>query len=212
MDMSDDISALAEALSKAQGEILDASKGAENPYFKSKYADLASVRSVIREPMAKNGLSLVQLPKTVDGGVSVETLLLHSSGQFIKSSLFMPAAKADAHGIGSAITYARRYSIMSILCLATEDDDGNAAVDSVKRIAPTAKAVGGTRTIEEGSVFADALETAKLRAEANEVAKTGSEAMRTWWSGLKADKRSLLSSDDLKALKAAAAAADKGAE
>jgi len=61
--------------------------------------------------MAKNGLSLVQLPKTVDGGVSLETLLLHSSGQFIKSSLFMPAAKADAHGIGSAITYARRYSI-----------------------------------------------------------------------------------------------------
>ena len=149
MDMSDDISALAEALSKAQGAILDASKGAENPYFKSKYADLASVRSVIREPMAKNGLSLVQLPKTVDGGVSVETLLLHSSGQFIKSSLFMPAAKADAHGIGSAITYARRYSIMSILCLATEDDDGNAAVDSVKRAAPATKAVGGTRTIEE---------------------------------------------------------------
>jgi len=203
MDMSDDISALAEALSKAQGEILDASKGAENPYFKSKYADLASVRSVIREPMAKNGLSLVQLPKTVDGGVSVETLLLHSSGQFIKSSLFMPAAKADAHGIGSAITYARRYSIMSILCLATEDDDGNAAVDSVKRAPPAPV----TKTV---TIATD--DAAKLLAEAAEVAKTGSEAMRTWWSGLKADKRSLLSSDDLKALKAAAAAADKGAE
>jgi len=210
MDMSDDISALAEALSKAQGAILDASKGAENPYFKSKYADLASVRSVIREPMAKNGLSLVQLPKTVDGGVSVETLLLHSSGQFIKSSLFMPAAKADAHGIGSAITYARRYSIMSILCLATEDDDGNAAVDSVKRAPPAP--VAKTVTITTDSASRGNYDAVKLFDEATEVAKTGSEAMRTWWSGLKADKRSLLSSDDLKALKAAAAAADKGAE
>ena len=208
--MSDDISALAEALSKAQGAILDASKGAENPYFKSKYADLASVRSVIREPMAKNGLSLVQLPKTVDGGVSVETLLLHSSGQFIKSSLFMPAAKADAHGIGSAITYARRYSIMSILCLATEDDDGNAAVDSVKRAPPAP--VAKTVTVTTDSASRGNYDAVKLFDEATEVAKTGSEAMRTWWSGLKADKRSLLSSDDLKALKAAAAAADKGVE
>jgi len=92
---------------------------------------------------------------------------------------------------------------MSILCLATEDDDGNAAVDSVKRTltAPLPKTV--TITTDDAD---------KLLAEAKQVAKTGSEAMRTWWSGLKADKRSLLSSDDLKALKAAAAAADKGAE
>lgn len=202
MDMSDDISALAEALSKAQGAILDASKGSENPYFKSKYADLASVRSVIREPLASNGLSIVQLPRTIDGGAIVRTVLMHSSGQFIANELFMPAGKADPHGLGSAITYARRYSLMAILCLATEDDDGNAAVDSVKRNAPVARAVSNQDAEVRHSIF----------EEASAVAQKGSAAMRDWWSELKADRRSLLSSDDLKALKAAAAAADKSTQ
>lgn len=186
MNMSDDINELAAALSKAQGEILDATKGAENPYFKSKYADLAAVRSVIREPMAKHGLSLVQLPKTVDGGVEVETMLLHSSGQYIKSCLFMPAAKGDAHGIGSAITYARRYSIMSILSLATEDDDGNAAVDSVKRQAPPKSA---------------AQTNPKLLAEGMEAAKEGS--LKDWWGSLSDDERKSLSPAELATLKKA---------
>lgn len=200
MDMSDNIADIASALAKAQGEIDDASKASENPYFKSKYADLAAVRSVIREPLARNGLSIVQLPSTVEGGAVVKTVLMHSSGQFISNELFMPASKADPHGLGSAITYARRYSLMSILCLASEDDDGNAAVDSVKRTAPAPV----TKTVTVKTDDAD-----KLLAEATEIAKSGSEAMRTWWSNLKAEKRSLLSSDDLKVLKASAAAADK---
>lgn len=184
MNMSEDIAELATALSKAQGEILDASKGAENPYFKSKYADLAAVRSVIREPMAKHGLSLVQLPKTVDGGVEVQTMLLHSSGQYITSNLFMPAAKNDAHGIGSAITYARRYSIMSIMSLATEDDDGNAAVDSVKR-QPAKAAPASDSVLAEGA-----------RAAAK-----GNASLTAWWNGLSEPVRKSLNPNELASLK-----------
>ena len=92
MDTSDNIDLIATALSAAQGQIDDASKGSENPYFKSKYADLAAVRSVIREPLAANGLSIVQLPRTVEGGAIVKTILMHTSGQFISNELFMPAS------------------------------------------------------------------------------------------------------------------------
>lgn len=183
MNYSDDINELAAALAKAQGEIGDAAKGSENPYYKSKYADLAAVRSVIREPLANNGLSIVQLPKTVDGGVEVDTMLLHSSGQYIRSSLFMPAAKSDAHGVGSAITYARRYSLMSILCLATEDDDGNAAVDSVKRSPPK-------------PVVSDDVLAAGTRAAAK-----GSASLTSWWNSLPEATRKSLPANELANLK-----------
>jgi hypothetical protein len=208
MNMSDDISALAEALSKAQGAIDDASKGSINPHFKSKYADLAAVRSVIREPLAVNDLSIIQLPRTVQGGVEVTTMLLHKSGQYISESLYMPSGKADAHGFGSAISYARRYSLMSILCLAADDDDGNGAVERPPQQFNTdPNKVRVTLPVSDFTI--NVMKTSKLLAEAKEVAKTGSAAMRDWWSGLKADQRNLLSSDHLKELKAAAATADK---
>ena len=187
MNMSDDINELAVALAKAQGQIEDAAKGADNPYYKSKYADLAAVRSVIREPLANNGLSIVQLPKTVDGGVEVETMLLHASGQYIKSSLFMPAAKNDAHGVGSAITYARRYSLMSILCLATEDDDGNAAVDSIKR--QPAKAAPASNVLADGAL----------------AAAKGNAALTAWWNSLSESVRKTLPAQELANLKKIAA-------
>lgn len=130
MEMTPELTNLAAALSKAQGEIEDATKSGINPAFGrgSKYADLASVRSVIRGPLSKNGLSVIQLPRAHTGYVEVTTMLLHNSGEYIKETLNMPTAKNDAHGIGSAITYARRYGLMSILCLAADDDDGNGAV------------------------------------------------------------------------------------
>ena len=214
MNMSDDISALAEALSKAQGAIDDASKGAVNTYYSSKYADLAAVRSVIREPLAVNDLSIIQLPKTVQGGVEVTTMLLHKSGQYISESLFMPlfpkvnkdgkVTEVDAHAIGSGISYARRYGLMSILCLAADDDDGNGAVS---RPPQQFNIAHNKITIPEVTINTDAAD--KLLAEAQEIAKTGSAAMRDWWSGLKADQRNLLNSDQLKKLKAAASDADK---
>jgi len=128
MQMSDTFSALFGALAEAQGEIEDATKAGINPHFKSKYADLAAVRAVIRGPLAKHGLAVIQLPRAQNGVVEVDTMLTHKSGEYISETLRMPVAQMNAHGIGSAITYARRYGLMSILCLAADDDDGNAAV------------------------------------------------------------------------------------
>jgi len=118
---------LAAALCKAQAEMEGAKKDAKNPHFNSKYADLASVWDAIREPLTKNGLSVVQLPRSIPGGVEVETILLHVSGESLSSVLAVPATKSDAQGFGSALTYARRYSLMAMVGVAPEDDDGNAA-------------------------------------------------------------------------------------
>lgn len=127
MDRSDQINELAEALCLAQGDFPNVPKDANNPFFKSKYADLTSIIDTVRPVLKKHGLSFTQLP-TMDSTIpSVTTLLIHKSGQFISSVLPMPAAKVDAQGIGSAITYARRYGLQAILGLAAEDDDGNAA-------------------------------------------------------------------------------------
>jgi hypothetical protein len=120
------------ALAKAQGVIENATKGSLNPHFKSRYADLAAVREAIRDPLAANGLSVIQLLRTVQGGVECETVLLHASGQRISETFFMPAMKTDAHGIGSAASYCRRYSLMAMMGIAGEDDDGNAAVERPK--------------------------------------------------------------------------------
>jgi len=127
--MSASIGKLADALAKAQGEIEAAKIDSENPFFKSQYADLESVWNACRKSLSKNGLAVVQ---TLAGGldnVSVVTTLVHSSGEWIRGRLVLKPTKADPQGIGSAITYARRYSLAAVAGVAPagEDDDGNAA-------------------------------------------------------------------------------------
>lgn len=130
MQMSENINELATALAKAQGEMKNAGKTSDNPFFKSKYADLAEILNAVREPLSKYGLSISQLYDGMgmpDKTITVTTLLMHSSGQYIGNTANYPVAKADIQGVGSAITYARRYSLAAILGLSQEDDDGNAA-------------------------------------------------------------------------------------
>jgi len=127
MNRSENINELAAAMAKAQGEIEGAVKDKSNPAFRSKYADLGAVWDAVREPLAKNGLSIIQLPRRSDNGIEVETMLMHSSGQWLSNTLGMPTAKPDAHGVGSAITYARRFSLSAFCGVAPVDDDGNAA-------------------------------------------------------------------------------------
>lgn len=129
--ITSECSELATALAKAQAEIDAAPKSESNPFFKSTYADLAAVRAVIREPFGKHGLSVVQIPQTTDGYVHVTTVLFHSSGQCIHGTLTLKPTKNDPQGIGSAITYARRYALMAFAGVAPDDDDGNDA--SAKR-------------------------------------------------------------------------------
>ena len=130
MNHSDQINELAAALAKAQAELRNPVFDSQNPHFKSKFASLAQVRDTITPTLAKHGLSVTQLATNDEQGrPSVETVLLHSSGQWIASTLAVPVGKADAHGAGSAITYARRYSLMAIVnVVGDQDDDGNTEV------------------------------------------------------------------------------------
>jgi hypothetical protein len=128
MQTSEHINELAAALAKAQGQIQGAVKDSTNPAFKSRYADLASVWDACRVALSANGLAVVQGPALADRGVGVTTRLLHSSGQWAESTLILPMDKATAQGAGSAITYARRYSLAAMVGVAPDDDDdGNAA-------------------------------------------------------------------------------------
>lgn len=127
MNHSEQINELAEALAKAQGQIEGAKKDSANPFFKSKYADLASVWEACRVQLSSNGLSVTQCPEESENGIAIETMLLHSSGQWIKSRYTMPVSKLDAQAVGSAITYARRYALSAIIGIAPEDEDGNSA-------------------------------------------------------------------------------------
>jgi len=128
INQSESISELATALSKAQGQMGAAIKDSENPFFKSKYADLTSVIAAVRKPFADNGLSFVQLPVSQDGCVGVATRIMHSSGEWLESEFLIPC-KQDAHGYAAGITYCRRLSLQAAAGVPTDDDDGNSAIE-----------------------------------------------------------------------------------
>lgn len=138
MRTSETIGELSVALCKAQGELGHAAKLATNPHFKSRYADLQAIVDASRSVLAKNGLAVIHGCEGADGKtVTVTCRLIHTSGQWIESSLALQPTKPDPQGIGSAITYGRRYTLASIVGIATEDDDGNAA--SVPAAPPVAQ-------------------------------------------------------------------------
>ena len=122
---------IAAALVKAQRTFGPALKDKTNPAFKSRYADLSACIDAVMESLNSNGIALIQKQHPYDGGVSIETVFLHESGEsFSAGILSVPASKQDPQGYGSALTYARRYSLMSACGIAPEDDDGNAASKS----------------------------------------------------------------------------------
>ena len=132
MKTSEQINELAKALSAFQGEVENASKSSENPFFHSKYADLGEVLNTARPLMGKNGLSLAQFPSftgTIEQGLlNVESILMHSSGQWLSEVFSSPIAKGiTPQALGSAVTYLRRYAAAGILGIGSEDDDGNAS-------------------------------------------------------------------------------------
>lgn len=123
MQRSDSIKELATALSKAQGDIENASKNKKNDHFKNNYADLAEVLNTIRPVFSAHGLSVAQFPSYEPPMAQVETILMHSSGEFMSHICSAPVTKADAQGVGSAVTYLRRYSLAAVAGIAQEDDD-----------------------------------------------------------------------------------------
>lgn len=127
MKSSPTLSKLAPALVKAQAAMAGATKSAANPFFKSKYANLEEVIRVVKEQFSANGLCFIQNPVSSEGHAGVETIILHESGEFISNEFVLKCSKADPQGMGSAITYARRYGLQSACGIPSEDDDGNAA-------------------------------------------------------------------------------------
>ena len=133
--MSDTIGKLAGALAKAQSQMTMVEGKSTNPFFNSKYASLAAVLEVAMPALNANEVALVQGNRweSSSNGFYITSMLMHSSGEWIKSEIRMPLAKKDAHGVGAATTYGRRYLLSSMVGVAQADDDGNGAIQSAPR-------------------------------------------------------------------------------
>jgi hypothetical protein len=140
------IAALAVAMAKAQAEMNNPAKDSVNPHFKSRYADLAAVLDAIKPVLLRHGLSVMQFPCELDDAAALTTLLVHAaSGEWIETCIKLRPVKADPQGVGSSLTYMRRYCLLAVAGVTAEDDDdGNAAThrpaekQSAKQPAPAA--------------------------------------------------------------------------
>lgn len=128
VEHSEQIDKIAPAFVKAQAASNGAKKASNNPHFKSKYADLTQVWAACEDALEANGLGIIQgLGEARDGVMHMDTMLLHTSGQWLSSHASIPLPKGDPQGYGSATTYLRRYALAAMLGVVQEDDDGNAA-------------------------------------------------------------------------------------
>ena len=141
-----DINELAAALVQAQAEFSAVPKTSVNPFYSSRYADLASVVKAAQPVLAKHGLAVSQHPTVVDGEPSLTTYLLHSSGQSLVSTMRLCAAKHDPQGQGAAITYARRFAYQAVLGLVADDDDDGNRATAVKQAEPKRGMPAGERS------------------------------------------------------------------
>jgi len=136
MKTSESISNISKALIEFQGRLVKVSKDAVNPHFKNRYASLSQIIESVQKPLNECGLALIQLPS---GDHELETILMHSSGEFIAETYKMNPQRDDPQGLGSAITYQRRYALGAFLCLnIDEDDDANKASNPAKPVERTA--------------------------------------------------------------------------
>lgn len=163
MNKSDSIKNLAMALNKAQGEMGGALKDAKNPFFKSNYADLSAVVQAVKEPFTNNGLSYTQFPIESNGRIGVETILMHSSGEYLSNEFTVNLSKQDAQGAGSAITYCRRYALQAIAGIPSEDDDGNGAQNNSKPSKPTKDDLSWVKAIKEKVTTLDEINDPQYR-------------------------------------------------
>ena len=157
MEKSESIKNICTALVKFHSEVGKVKKSATNPFFKSKYADLASILDVIEEPLCEAGLSYVQFP---EGENELQTTLMHTSGEWMQASYKMKPTKNDPQGLGSTITYQRRYALGAILGLNIDiDDDGNAGSrpytvqDAIKEIKKASSVDMVTSLWSKGKAF-----------------------------------------------------------
>lgn len=183
MNKSEQINEVAGALAKAQGQIRGAVKDDVNPQYKMKYASLASVWDACRKPLTDNGLAVVQTTDiNPQGEVVLMTTLLHSSGQFLGGAYPLRPIKDDPQGMGSALTYARRYTLASLVGVAPEDDDGEGSSGrgDAPEGRPQAKATKGTVEPPAKKTFEVVMEPqTPEEIQATRAAAAGKWAMRS---------------------------------
>lgn len=164
---------LAKAMVAAQQSLGLVAKSAVNPHFKSRYADLATVLDAILPALNGAGISLMQAPGgDSDGNVTLTTTLLHESGEWMESTLTMRPTKSDPQGVGSAITYARRYAALAVAGAAPEDDDGNSASQRESKA-------------KSRDIYTRLSETAR------EAASLSESALTAWWHANKDTAKSM---------------------
>ena len=184
---------LAAAFVRAQKGFAPALKSSLNPHFKSKYVDLAGCVEAVIDALNANGIALMQHTSESESGVVVETVFLHESGETLScGKLHVPASKHDAQGYGSALTYARRYSLMAACGIAPEDDDGNAATKRPQAIQKPAEQD----------------KDAELLAQYREKAMQGMAALKAFHSLAKGESKTRVWAQHGNSLKAAADEAD----
>jgi len=191
---SENIADLAIALSKAQAENGTVHKDAKNPFFKSNYASLAQVWETVRPALTANGLSVVQLPSQDASGYYVESMLIHSSGQWIKCRTYMKPVKEDPQGIGSLISYARRYALQSLVMVCPDDDDGEMAMGRSTSVPQTrtlpAKVLAPATPKEDPNWFAkvEAVIATKAESATGYLISKGEIKVGQLWTDLPAGK------------------------
>ena len=186
---------IAAALVKAQSQIEGAKKDSTNPHFKNKYADLGAVWDACRDALKANGIAVVQVGELVEGQWALLTMLVHESGEQVRGYVPLLNSKGDMQGLGSAITYARRYGLAAIIGVCPEDDDGNAASEKPKAHG----ALSGPPKVLDG--YAEWL--ADFEATADE----GPDALLKAWQASPVEFRAHMPAEKREALKARAAKA-----
>lgn len=182
---TDGMGKLYAALANAQGQIAGAVKSADNPFFNSKYADLSAVWEACREPLSENGLAVIQIPIPAPSGlVGLVTILGHSDGASIKSTYYMPNEKGTAHGVGSALTYARRYVLSALVGVPAVDDDGNTASTSAFSSKQVKTKVW--KALKDGAAENDDLKVKETWRE------LGTEEQKEIWCELSSGQRSTI--------------------
>jgi hypothetical protein len=206
--VTDQINTIAAALAKAQAKMGKAIKDSNNPAFRSKYADLGSVMDACLPALNECGISVVQPFAMIGDKYAVETILLHESGERLSCAIPLLVNKNDMQGLGSAMTYARRYGLMCMAGIAPEDDDGNAAAKAPppkeepapRRSGPTDDQIAHDRAVIDAHAM---IESAESLAD-----------LQTVWKGLskpvQADPRVIEAKDKTKAALTPKPAADLG--
>jgi hypothetical protein len=187
MNQSEQINDLAKALAIVQGKLEHAKKDSTNPHFKSKYADLASIWEACRELLTENELAVVQTNSPSENGITVVTTLMHSSGQWINGSIYLPSDRSGGpQGYGSAMTYARRYALAAMVGIYQDDDDAQTAQNAQpKPLTKKYENMGAeiSRVVEDGAPLEETLDSYRKafgqrnQAECDKIYKTFKESV-----------------------------------